>query len=107
MLTLLAQATDFSDLGTTSAEDAAAAAAAGTAAVGVGIGLMILWFVFGVAGLIIWIWALVDVIRRQFTNQNDKVLWIVLVIVLGVLGAIIYLIAGRKNGTIPGAPAKA
>lgn len=92
---LLAQATDFT------AEDAAAATAAGTAAVGIGIGLVIFWLLFGLATLIFWIWALVDVIRREFTNPNDKVLWIVLIVVLGLLGSILYLIIGRKKGTIP------
>ena len=96
---LIAQTTDFG----TSASDAAAATAAGTAAVGIGVAMIIFWLVFGLATLVLWIWALVDVIRREFPNSNDKVLWIVLIIVLGILGSILYLIIGRKKGTIPAA----
>lgn len=98
---LLAQTTDY-DYGT-SAADAAAATAAGTAAVGIGIAMIIFWLVFGLATLIFWIWALIDVIRREFPNPNDKILWIVLIIVLGILGSILYLIIGRRKGTIPAA----
>jgi len=97
---LIAQTTDF---GTDYGTDAAAAAAAGTAAVGIGVAMIIFWLVFGLATLVLWIWALVDVIRREFPNSNDKVLWIVLIIVLGILGSILYLIIGRKKGTIPAA----
>lgn len=80
------------------AADAAATAVAGSMA----IGMIIFWVLFIGVGGIIWIWALIDVIRRQFTNQNDKTLWLIIVILLGWIGGIIYLIAGRKKGTIPG-----
>ena len=86
---------------TTSADDAAAAAAAGTAAVGLGIGLLVFWLIFGIGGFILFLIALIDCIRRQFTNPNDKVLWLVLIILIGWLGPILYLIIGRKKGTIP------
>ena len=81
--------------------DPAAAAAAGTAAVGLGIGLIIFWIIFAFGGFALFLWALIDVIRRQFPNPNDKILWILLVILIGWLGPILYLIIGRKKGTIP------
>ena len=80
------------------------AAEAATATLGVG--MLIFWVLFWVlfvgVGAIIWIWALIDVIRRQFTNSNDKTLWLIIVILLGWVGGIVYLIVGRKKGTIPG-----
>lgn len=89
------------DFSYTYTPDAAAAAAAT-----IGGGLIIFWILFWVlfvgVGAVIWIWALVDVIRRQFTNPNDKTLWLIIVILLGWIGGIIYLIVGRKKGTIPG-----
>ncbi|MCL5407668.1 MAG: PLD nuclease N-terminal domain-containing protein [Patescibacteria group bacterium] len=80
----------------------AADVAAGTAAVGLGIGMILFWVLFVGVGAVIWIWALVDVIRRQFTNSNDKTLWLIIVILLGWIGGIVYLLVGRKKGTIPG-----
>jgi hypothetical protein len=40
-----------------------------------------------------WIWMLVDVIQREFEN---KVLWIVLIILLGVIGALLYFFIIRR-----------
>ena len=104
---LLAQtSTTTTDFGT-SAADSAATAAAGTAAVGLGIGMLVFWFIAGGLGLVLFIWALIDVIRREFPNQNDKILWIILVLLLGWIGPILYLLIGRKKGTIPGGSAPA
>lgn len=98
---LLAQATDSSVDFTTSANDAAAAAAASTAAVGIAAGMMIFWVIAGGLGFVLFLWALIDCIRRQFPNQNDKILWLVLIVLIGWIGPILYLIIGRKKGTIP------
>ncbi len=90
--------------------DAAAAAANAAAATGFWAVLAGIWVVIliaGLVGLVFWIWSLVDVSKRQFTNPGDKTLWLVLLIVsfffgLHLLMAIIYLIVGRKKGTLPG-----
>ncbi|AKM82679.1 MAG: hypothetical protein UT28_C0001G0902 [Berkelbacteria bacterium GW2011_GWE1_39_12] len=104
---LLAQATDTVDWGTTTtAADTAADTAVAATGLAVFGGFFIVMMVIGLASLAIWIWALVDVIKRQFTNPSDKTLWMVLVIagafVLGPILPIVYLIVGRKKGTIPG-----
>lgn len=81
-----------------------AAAAAATAAAGTFVvGWIIFWVIFGGVGFILWLWALIDCIRRNFTNPNDKILWLVLIILIAWIGPILYLIIGRKKGTIPGA----
>lgn len=81
--------------------NAAAAVVATTGAAAVGIGLIIFWLIFGVIGFALWLWALIDVIRRQFKDPNNKILWLVLIIVIPWIGSIVYLIAGRKSGEIP------
>ena len=83
--------------------DPAAAAAATAVAGGLVIGWVIFWVIFGGVGFILWLWALIDCIRRQFANPNDKILWLVLIILIAWIGPILYLIIGRKKGTIPGA----
>lgn len=94
---------------TTSADaaEAAAAVAAGTAATGLAVGMLIFWIIFVGIGFILWLWALIDCIRRQFSNPNDKILWLVLIILIGWIGPILYLIVGRKKGTLPGVKAVA
>lgn len=76
------------------------------AALGIFGGLFSFFAVVGLISLIIWLWALIDVIRREFTKPEDKTLWLVVVIVGFVIGlapiaAIVYLIVGRPKGTIP------
>ncbi|MFA9480212.1 PLD nuclease N-terminal domain-containing protein [Phycisphaerales bacterium AB-hyl4] len=54
-----------------------------------------------VAGLFaFWLWALIDCVRRDF-NGNDKVIWVLVIVLLSWLGALIYLIVGRPQGTMP------
>lgn len=99
--TFLAQASDYdySDI-PTAAEAAAATTAAGTGLAIFG-GLLIFWILFWLASVILFIIALIDVIRRNFANSNDKVLWIVLILLLPTLGPILYFIIGKKKGNLP------
>ena len=87
--------------------NAAVPAAAAATAAGVGFLAIwaIFWTVFGIAGFVLWLWALIDVIKRDFPNSNDKILWLVLIFVLPLIGPIAYLIAGRKKGGVASAPA--
>ena len=43
-----------------------------------------------------WVIALVDIIRSQFRNDTDRLLWIVVVTLAPVLGVLIYLVLGRR-----------
>lgn len=81
------------------AQDSSEAAA--SAAVGIGLIFGIIGFIVGIAFLIFWIWTIVDCAKRQFPGDNDKIIWLVVIILLGVLGSLIYLIAGRSKGTLP------
>lgn len=47
------------------------------------IGLIIFLFVF-------WILMIIDAAKRKFKNDNDRVIWILIIVLLNWLGAIIY-----------------
>jgi hypothetical protein len=50
------------------------------------------------AGLAFWIWALVDAVRvpdDSLYRAGNKVVWVIIIAVLGALGAIIYVLIGR------------
>lgn len=81
----------------------AEAAAAATGVAAIGFVMVLFWIVVGGLGFVLWLWALIDCIRREFSNPNDKILWIVLILLLWLIGPILYLIVGRKKGTIPAA----
>jgi len=61
-------------------------------------GIVLVWAVFVGA----WIWALIDCIRvpddRDF-RSGTKVIWVIVIVLLGFIGAIIYLLAGRPDGS--------
>lgn len=51
------------------------------------------------AGTVLWIWALVDVIRIPDTEYRagSQLAWILVVVFTGSIGAIIYLAIGRPQ----------
>lgn len=85
----LARAADYSSdySSTTTTTDGAAAAGI----IGVSLIFMLLWFAFVIFSLVYWIIMLVDVIKRtNWENESDKTLWLLVVILLGILGALVY-----------------
>ena len=48
----------------------------------------------------LWVVALVDVMKREFPGENDKLIWVLLVVLTGWIGALIYWFVGREKGTI-------
>jgi len=50
----------------------------------------ILIVVIAILALIFWIFMIVDVAQRKFTNENDRLLWILIVVLVGIIGALIY-----------------
>jgi hypothetical protein len=58
---------------------------------------LILLAIVGFALLIFWIRILLEVANATFESTNMKILWLLIVIFVGVLGALIYVIAGRRT----------
>ena len=44
-----------------------------------------------------WIYTIVDVIRSKFNDDTTKIVWLLVVILLGFLGSIIYWVIGRPK----------
>lgn len=65
---------------------------------GLGLGFIIL----GIVLLAIWIWAIIDIVRRPELNDLMKVIWIVVVIAFPFIGVILYLIFGRRTSNSTG-----
>jgi hypothetical protein len=53
--------------------------------------------VFGIAILVFWIWAIFDVITSDAERCRNlpKVAWVLIVILLGALGALVWIFGGR------------
>jgi hypothetical protein len=53
-----------------------------------------------VGAMALWVVALVDVLKREFPGENDKLVWVLVVVLTGWIGALIYWFIGRERGTI-------
>lgn len=50
-----------------------------------------------------WIWMIVDAAKRKFKNDVEKILWIVVIVLGQIIGAVVYFIVIRlynKKGLI-------
>ncbi len=52
--------------------------------------------IFLVGLLALWIYALIEIIRSDFKGHG-KVIWLIVLLFFGLLGVLIYLIAGRRT----------
>jgi len=53
--------------------------------------VIILLFVF-------WIWMIIDCAQRRFKRDTDKIVWILVIILLQIVGALIYYFVVKRNG---------
>jgi hypothetical protein len=51
----------------------------------------------GLAGTVLWIWMLVDILTRETDNDNQRLVWALVVVFTHWLGALIYLFARRPD----------
>ena len=62
----------------------------------IGLGTFFITFVVGIFFFVFWILMLVDVIQRKFKKDNDKIIWILIIVFTNWVGAIIYYFVVRK-----------
>ncbi len=58
--------------------------------------LFLVFLGVGIAGLIFWIWAIVDCLKSDL-NELDKIVWTLVIVTFNILGVIIYLIFVKTN----------
>lgn len=46
---------------------------------------------------LLWIIALVDILKSNFKESNNKILWVLVVILLPIIGSILYFIIGKNQ----------
>ena len=62
--------------------------------------VLLLVFFFGILPLVFTIWALVDILKNEFTGDN-KVIWVLVVVLVPVIGFILYFFIGRDQKIKP------
>ena len=58
---------------------------------------LIFWVLFSLCWFLLWLVALIDVLRNDFKGQNEKLMWVFVILFIPVLGPILYFTIGRKN----------
>ena len=62
-------------------------------------GLVIL---LALLSFVFWIIEVIDVAKRQFPDQNTKMLWLLVVVLGHGIGALVYYYVGKPLGWLPG-----
>ncbi|SFA76892.1 PLDc N-terminal domain-containing protein [Algoriphagus aquimarinus] len=52
-------------------------------------------FGLGIIGLAIYAFTIYDVIMSNFAKQNDKLIWIIIVVMVPLVGAVLWFLIGR------------
>lgn len=65
---------------------------------GVAAGVLIMLWIIGLALFVFWLWMLIDCARRDF---DKKTMWLVILLLLGGIGAIAYFFAVKKKAGKP------
>ena len=59
-----------------------------------GFGIMML---IGIIVFVFWLWMIIDCARRNFKNMAEKIVWLLITILGGWIGALIYLLVVRVS----------
>lgn len=59
--------------------------------------VFLIWISFTFFLFAIWVWTLVDIIKSQFRDANEKLIWVLLVAFLPFIGTLLYYVFGSKN----------
>lgn len=53
--------------------------------------------VLSLIALGLWIYAILDIVRGSLDGSGNKILWLIVVIFFPILGALLYLLMGKKS----------
>ena len=58
---------------------------------------MIFFLLIGVGGTILWVWMIIDCATKEPAEGNDKIIWILVIVLTHWIGALIYLLVRRPK----------
>ena len=56
-----------------------------------------IWIAAFIFGIIFWVKMIIDAAKRQFPKENDKVVWILVIVLASFIGALIYYFVVKKK----------
>ena len=55
------------------------------------------FFLIGILGMIFMVWMLIDCVQRKFKKDNDRVIWVLIIVFLNWIGALVYYFVIKRN----------
>ena len=59
--------------------------------------LIIVALAFVLTSIGLWIYTIVDIVKSKFQDETTKIIWVLVVLLMGILGSLIYWIFGRSG----------
>jgi hypothetical protein len=59
--------------------------------------MFLAFFVLGIGGTILWVWMIVDCATKEKSDGNEKLIWILVILLTHWIGALIYLLMRRPQ----------
>ncbi len=59
--------------------------------------LFLIVLVVGIGGTIFWIWMLIDCATKESPTGNDKIIWVLVIVLTHLIGALIYYFVRRPQ----------
>ena len=59
--------------------------------------LIIVALALVLASIGFWIYTIVDIVKSNFQDETTKIIWLLVVVLIGILGSLIYWIFGRSG----------
>jgi hypothetical protein len=59
--------------------------------------ILLIIFGWGVLGSIFWLWMLVECATREAQQGNNKIVWVLIIALTHVIGALIYFVVRRPQ----------
>ena len=47
--------------------------------------------------VLLWLWAMIDLLKSDFSNSINKIVWAIVIIFIPLAGALLYLLIGRSQ----------
>ena len=55
------------------------------------------FFLIGILGMIFMVWMLIDCVQRKFKKDNDRVIWVLIIVLLNWIGALVYYFVVKRK----------
>ena len=62
-----------------------------------GVLFYLLSYALVIGALVFWIWILVDCIRNESSEGNDKIIWVLVILLVGPIGGVLYCVVRRPE----------